>query len=146
VIPGGGATVTIQGTPAATDSFSLQPSSSQSIFKTLANLVGALEGTVVTPADQAKYASDLNSALVNLGQATDNIIAVRAQVGSRLSELDSLANLNQDLNLQYAQTLSNLQDIDYAKATADLTRKQTDLQAAQQSFTRISQLSLFNYL
>lgn len=145
-IPGGGATVTISGAPAATDSFTIQPSASQSIFKTLANLIGVLEGTVVTPADQAKYASDLSAARVNLDQAASNIIAVRAQVGSRLSALDSLSSLNQDLKLQYSQTLSNLQDLDYAKATADLTRKQTDLQAAQQSFARISQLSLFDYL
>ena len=36
--------------------------------------------------------------------------------------------------------------LDYAKAITDLTRKQTDLQAAQQSFAKISQLSLFSYL
>ena len=38
-----GASVTISGNPAAGDSFSLTPSTSQSLFRTLANLVGALE-------------------------------------------------------------------------------------------------------
>ncbi|MDO9601777.1 MAG: flagellin, partial [Rhodocyclaceae bacterium] len=85
-------------------------------------------------------------ALTNLDQANDNILRVRAAVGSRLSEVDSLSDVNQDLQLQYQQTLSNLQDLDYAKAISDLTRKQTDLEAAQKSFMRVSQLSLFNYL
>jgi flagellar hook-associated protein 3 FlgL len=71
---------------------------------------------------------------------------VRAQVGSRMNENESLGNLNEDLSLQYQQTLAQLQDLDYAKAIADLTRKQTDLEAAQRSFVNISQLSLFNYL
>lgn len=146
VLPGGGASVTIKGDPAAGDSFSIQPSSSQSIFKTLANLISALESGIVTEADKAKYFSELGFAVTNLNNASDKILEVRAKIGSRMNELDSLANMNEGLGLQYEQTLSNLQDIDYAKATADLTRKQTDLQAAQQSFTRISQLSLFNYL
>ena len=63
-----------------------------------------------------------------------------------MNEIDSLASLNDSLDLQYQQTLSNLQDLDYAKAITDLTRNQTSLEAAQLSFSRISQLSLFNYL
>lgn len=54
--------------------------------------------------------------------------------------------MNEDLNLQYQQTLSQLQDLDYAKTISDLTRKQVDLEAAQKSFVQTSQLSLFRYL
>jgi flagellar hook-associated protein 3 FlgL len=63
-----------------------------------------------------------------------------------MNEIDSLASLNESLGVQYQQTLSGLQDLDYAKAITDLTRKLTDLQAAQQSYAKMSQLSLFNYL
>jgi flagellar hook-associated protein 3 FlgL len=141
-----GASVTISGSPAAGDSFSVAPSSSQSVFKTIAKLIGTLESTVVSAADQAKYFGDIRSALTNLGQAQENILGVRAAVGSRLNELDSLSSLNTDLDLQYQQTLSNLQDLDYAQAITDLTRKQTDLEAAQKSFALTTKLSLFDYL
>ncbi len=141
-----GASVTITGSPATGDSFSVAPSSSQSVFKTIAKLIGALESTVVSAADQAKYFGDIRSALTNLGQAQENILGVRAAVGSRLNELDSLSSLNTDLDLQYQQTLSNLQDLDYAQAITDLTRKQTDLEAAQKSFAMTTKLSLFDYL
>ena len=141
-----GGSVLISGAPADNDSFGIAPSSSQSVFATLANLIGALEAPAGAPAANAKLGSEIGFALTNLDHATDNILRVRAQVGSRMNEIESLGNLNEDLSLQYQQTLSDLQDLDYAKAISDLTRKQTDLQAAQQSFVKISQLSLFNYL
>jgi len=141
-----GGSLTITGDPAKDDSFSIAPSSSQSIFATLANLIGALEAPTGTPAGNAKLGNEIGFALTNLDQSIDNILRVRAQLGSRLNEIDSLSSVNEDLNLQYQQALSQLQDLDYAKAISDLTRKQADLQAAQQSFARISQLSLFNYL
>lgn len=83
----------------------------------------------------------------NLDQAIDNILRVQTQIGSRMAEIESLASVSEDLSLQYQQTLSQLQDLDYAKAFCILTRKQVDLEAAQKLlFVNISQLSLFKYL
>ncbi|MBS3936025.1 MAG: flagellar hook-associated protein FlgL [Sulfuritalea sp.] len=141
-----GATVTITGSPAAGDTFTIAPSATQGVFETLGRLILALESNSALPADAAKYANEVGFALRDLDQANDNFLRVRSMIGSRMSELESLGQINQDLRLQYQQTLSQLQDLDYAKAISDLTRKQTDLQAAQQSFVKISQLSLFNYL
>ncbi len=141
-----GASTSVSGAPASGDSFSIAPSTAQSVFVTVANLIGALEAPSGSPAADAKYINDIGFALTNLDQADNNILGVRARIGSRMNEIESLASLNDNLNLQYQQALSTLQDLDYAKAISDLTRKQTDLQAAQQSFVRISQLSLFNYL
>lgn len=142
-----GSHLVIAGDPASGDSFSIAPSSSQSVFATIGKLIGSMEGaTTGSSASTALLANDIGFALTNLDQATDNILRVRAQIGARMGEIDSLSSVNEDLNLQYQQTLSQLQDLDYAKAISDLTRKQTDLQAAQQSFVKMSQLSLFNYI
>lgn len=142
-----GASVTITGDPSSGDSFTIAPSTSQSIFATIANVIGALEGTATSSSGSpTPLANDIGFALTNLDHATDNILRVRAQIGSRMAEIESLSSVNEDLNLQYQQTLSQLQDLDYAKAISDFTRRQTDLQAAQQSFMKSSQLSLFNYL
>jgi flagellar hook-associated protein 3 FlgL len=141
-----GATVTVSGDPAVGDSFAIAPSTSQSLFKTLANLIGKLEKAPFGAAEQAKFSADIGSALTNLGQAQENILRVSAAVGARGNELDSLASTNADVALQYQQNLSNLQDLDWAKALSDITRKQTDLEAAQKSFVSTSQLSLFNYI
>jgi flagellar hook-associated protein 3 FlgL len=147
ITPAGlGISFTLSGTPALTDTFTVAASSSQSVFRTLADLIGTLESTTTGTAANAKYQVDIANALVNLGQANDNIRRVRAAVGSRFSEATSLQSLNGDLDLQYAQTLSTLQDLDYAKAISDLTKKQTQLEAAQKSFSAVSKLSLFNYI
>jgi flagellar hook-associated protein 3 FlgL len=141
-----GISVSVSGSPANGDSFAIQASSSRSVFRTLANLIGALERGTTSPGAQAKYAVDIGSALLNLEQSSDNFQRVRAAVGSRLNEVESQQSLNGDLNLQYAQTLSSIQDLDYVKAISDLTQKQTQLEAAQKSFSAVSKLSLFNYI
>ena len=140
--------VVISGTPQSGDSFTIAPSrTDNSLFDTLRRLIGALE----TPASTAngggtRIANEVSRALGDLSQAHDNILRVRASVGSRLNELDALQNVSDDLKLQYEAGLSRLQDVDYAEAVSQLTREQTGLQAAQKSFLNVSGLSLFNYL
>lgn len=109
----------------------------ESVFKSMATFIAELEANDMT---------GLATTITKITNAGDNILRVRAAVGSRMNELESLGYLNQDLSVQYAQTLSNLQDLDYAKAISDLTLKQNQLEAAQTSFAKITQLSLFNYL
>jgi len=142
-----GAAVTIGGTPASGDVFTLNNSTSESIFDTLGRLISALELPIGTGGNgNTALHNALGSVINNLGQATDNILRVRADIGTRLGEVETLDGVSQDMDLQYADTLSRLQDVDYAKAITDLTRQQTELQAAQQSFSNISQMSLFNYV
>lgn len=85
-------------------------------------------------------------ALTTMDAGLDKVLTTRATVGSQLTELETLSNVGGDLDVQYAATMSRLQDVDYAEALSNLTQQQTYLQAAQQSFTRISKLSLFNFL
>ncbi|MCX7172481.1 MAG: flagellar hook-associated protein FlgL [Proteobacteria bacterium] len=142
-----GVSVTIDGTPASGDSFAVNTSSSESAFSTIGRLIKALEAPD-NPGNNAKIAlhNELGSVINNLDRALDNNLVVRASIGSRLGEVDALDGVSQDLNLQYSATLSSLQDLDYAKAITDLTRGQTQLEAAQKSFVNISKLSLFNYV
>lgn len=141
-----GGSVTISGVAADGDSFSIAPSRAQSVFATIAHLIGALESSTATPAASAKFNNDVDSAVTNLAHAGESIMHARSRIGSRMNEIESLASLTDDLGLQHRQTLSALQDVDYAKVITELTRKQANLEAAQLSFVRISQLSLFKLL
>jgi len=118
----------------------------QDIFKTLTDLVSLLQTPVTTPAGNAALTAGLSTANGNIDQSLNNVLTVRASAGSRLQELDSLDSAGSSRDIQYSQTLSQLQDVDYAKAISQLTQQQTTLQAAQQSFVKIAGLSLFNYL
>jgi len=143
---GGSISVTISGAPNAGDTFSVQPSTNQSLFDTIASLVQALEGVVSNAAGNTRLTNQLGQAHTNLAQALDNVLRVRATVGSRLSEMDALASLGEDMNLQYETTLSRLQDVDYAEAISRLTQERNNLEAAQKSFLQVTDLSLFNYI
>lgn len=142
-----GAQVVVSGQPANGDTFTIRASGKQSLFQTLQNLVGALR----TPIDAGSYtttqfAGDLSAQLLNLDQALDNVSRVQSSIGTRMRELDSLSNAAEDVNVQYQSALSDLQDLDYAAAISDFTKKQMQLEAAQKSFVQIGNLSLFNYL
>lgn len=140
-----GQQVSISGKPADQDKFTLEPSGKESIFTTITNLIGALNQSGSGDAGQARLTGALNAAHNTLDTAY-NVLSVRAEVGSRLKELDTLDSAGDDLDLQYASTLQGLQDLDVVKAISLFSQQQITLQAAQKSFTAMSGLSLFNYI
>jgi len=138
----------IQGAPAAGDTFDINPSSNQSMFDTLSSLIGTLNAAPATgdAVATAAFQQGLQQSLGALDQDLNKVLGVRATVGGRLRELDALQSTGEDLGLQYKQTLSRIQDTDYLQAISQLNQQQLTLQAAQQSFAKISQLSLFDFL
>jgi flagellar hook-associated protein 3 FlgL len=67
-------------------------------------------------------------------------------VGSRLSALDQAAASREDEAIDLQALLAELRDVDYAQAISQLNQEYAGLQAAQAAYTRIGQLSLFDYL
>lgn len=113
----------------------------QDMFQMLNDLITLLE----TPGT-AGLTAGLDAANVGVDRALDNVLTVRASVGSRLQEIDALDNAGEDRHLQYSEILSGLQDLDYAQALTELSKQQLTLEAAQRSFVKISGLSLFNFI
>jgi flagellar hook-associated protein 3 FlgL len=54
--------------------------------------------------------------------------------------------MNNSMGINLEESRANLRDLDYAEAITKLTAKITSLQAAQKSYAKISQLSLFSYI
>ncbi|MCC6916453.1 flagellar hook-associated protein FlgL [Nitrosomonas sp.] len=111
-----------------------------SLFNTIDDFITTLE----TPGGMPEDA--VSTALQDLDVALDNVLTKRAAVGSRLQEVDALQQIGEDTAVQYQQSLSRLQDLDFAQAISDITRQQALLEAAQKTFTRVSGLSLFNII
>jgi len=143
-----GWSMNITGAPQPGDTFTVQPSSNVDIFKTLGDFIAQLETPIQGGGTgaAAKLTNNINTALQNFGQSLQNVLTVRTSVGTRMNEVDSVKSAGEDLQLQYQQTISSLQDMDYAQAITDLTRQKASLEAAQLSFTKIQSLSLFNYI
>lgn len=141
-----GAELSIEGAPADGDSFTVQASTNQDLFRTIHDLITVLETTGATAADRAMLHNGLNTALSNLDNALDNVLRVRAAIGTRLREVDETQSSQADLVVHHRTTLADLRDLDYAQAISDLTRQQLTYEAAQKSFVRVQELSLFDYI
>ncbi len=136
-----GVSVSITGTPADGDTFTVTPSANQDLFTTVQNLALALENPDATARHNA-----VNRVLADLDQAEENIVNVRTSIGARLNAIDAQVRNNEDQILALDETLSIIGDLDYAEAVSRLNLQLTGLQAAQQAFVRVQNLSLFNFL
>ena len=141
-----GMQLSIKGDPANGDKFTVSPSSNQSVFKTVSDLITALETPSSGQPGGTRLANNLKSTLQNINNGLEHLLSKQAAIGARLQEIDTLESVGSDQNIQFEQMLSQLQDVDFAQATSDLQRQQLYLQAAQQSYIKISGLSLFNYI
>lgn len=116
------------------------------VFATLTNLINLLNTPVTDTATQAALTAGLGAANGKLQSSLNDVLTIRSSVGSKLNELDTLYQAGSDRDLQYSATLSDLQDLDYAKALSDISKQQTILEAAQKSFIKTTSLSLFNFI
>ncbi|WP_394781043.1 flagellar hook-associated protein FlgL [Undibacterium sp.] len=131
--------------PAAGDRFSVQPGN-QNIFEAFQDIINALNGPGTNPQDKDDLQAALAQANTNIDKSLDNVSNSRTTVGASLAEIDSLDSDGDSKHINYKSALSDIQDLDYAKAITLLTQQQITLQAAQKSFISTSQLSLFALL
>jgi flagellar hook-associated protein 3 FlgL len=141
-----GMQVTLSGAPAAGDSFSVAPSTDQSIFTTVQNLANALQQSTTTPAAQAQLNNSIVSAINGIDQALDNTQTVQSSVGGRLNTITTAASVATTQQTQLQQSISNIQSLDYASAVTSLDSQNTTLQAAMEAYTSTEGLSLFKYI
>lgn len=141
-----GINVTVTGAPEIGDNFTVAPSSRQDVFSTIRDTVTALRTNVLDEAGLARLNTQLKSSLDNVDQVMQNFGIIQADVGTRLNVLQSQSLINSDFVLSSKVTLSKVRDLDIAEAITDLNIRQISLEAAQASFVRIQNLSLFNFL
>jgi len=141
-----GTSVTVTGAPAAGDSFSITPAQKTDMFAMLEQLAATLGSATTTPVDKATFQAQIGASIANLDQSLNRTSVVRAEVGSRLNAIDMAADTRGAESVDLQDLLSDLRDVDYAEAVSRLNQQYTGLQAAQQAYTKIAQLSLFDYL
>jgi flagellar hook-associated protein 3 FlgL len=140
-----GVEVQLNGNPLPGDDFDITPEKNVSIFDTVNSAIDWMQkGT--NPPNSAKHSVEYNKILAELDQALNHMTSRQVDAGVRRSLIDVQASNHLDTELNITSGLSNLEDLDFAKAVATFEQSQVSLQAAQQSFVQIKNLSLFNYL
>jgi flagellar hook-associated protein 3 FlgL len=141
-----GVQVTFSGEPETGDTFTISRSRTEDVFTTLNELVATLNSSTVTRAARAQFSSRMAGSLQQLQQTIDHLLTVRAEVGVRIAALETADATRADQKLELQRMQSELRDLDYAEAISRMHQQLVGLQAAQMSYLRISQMSLFDYL
>ncbi len=130
------------------DQFSVKPSVNTDLFTTLGRLSSALNTyqTDGSGRGQAAFQNQLNTALSDLSNSLGSVVNAQAYLGARMNETDSVKDTTEDLKLQYATTLRDLQDLNWAEALCEFAQNQTILEATRNRFSQVHDLSLFKYI
>jgi len=141
-----GVEVTIDGNPATADSFTVAPAGNRDVFAMLDSLIASLQAPASGSAQRAQLNSSLGQRVADVDNTLAHISDVRGEIGARVRALDQQDSLNADFALHLNSTLSSVRDLDYADALSRLQQEMFGLEAAQQTFARTQDLSLFKYL
>ncbi len=107
----------------------------RNIFETMLQLASTLESN----GQVDRYLNDLTEAM-------DKISEVHSTVGARLNAIDEQVEVNADIQLVLEAHLSDVEDLDYTEAISRFNQQTVALQAAQQAYVKVQELSLFNYI
>jgi len=88
----------------------------------------------------------IQAKLDHLDEMLNSVTLSLADIGAEMGSIEDEITINESLKLQLESTLSSQEDLDYASAITELQAKMMSLEAAQSSFAKISQLSVFDYL
>ncbi len=116
----------------------------KNLFKILDNAIAALKTPVSGDQDKTDQLNlEIDKANRGLRNSLDNVLTVRADLGTKLTELDALDTLGSDRALGQTQQMSDLIDVDWNAAISSYTMQQAALQASYKAFSDMQGMSLF---
>lgn len=121
------------------------------ILNVLVNMSKLLKGE--TPAamavengNAAEAPPTLDDVVSQFDDAIDNLSLVRAEIGGRQNRIENQYDAGESFKIALEERRQNLEDTDIVEEITNLTKFQNALQVSQQVFTRVQDMSLFNYL
>ncbi len=84
--------------------------------------------------------------LTEMDALHQGVVLAQAQSGTDMTVIDQQRAVLDDTKLSLKTALSNVEDLDMATAITQMQKQLLSLEAAQASFAKVSQLTLFNYI
>ena len=140
-----GVTLKFSGVPAGGETVQLTvdpTQQKQGILDTIAQLKTSLQG----PASGFQIGDAVAVAITNLDHGMTTVDSVRGEIGARLNVVETTQTDNDDVGLVNKSVQAELRELDYAEALSRLAFQTVILEAAQQSYVKVSGLNLFNKL
>ena len=118
----------------------------QGVLDTIHQLRMALEENPDSLEGNRATRDAVAAALTNIDHAMVTIDGTRGDIGARRNVIETTLTDNEDVTLVNKSVQAELREIDYPEALSRLAFQSVVLEAAQQSFVKISQLNLFDKL
>jgi flagellar hook-associated protein 3 FlgL len=84
--------------------------------------------------------------VVEMTSLLNGLTLAHADIGTDMNVVEQQTGVIEDNILNLKSNLSNVEDLDYATAITKMNQQMLSLQAAQSSFSKMAELTLFNYL
>ena len=136
-VPAGGESIAVTADPTR---------EKQGVLDTIHQLRMALEDNPDSPEGGRATRDAVAAALTNIDHAMVNIDSTRGDIGARMNMIETTQTDNEDVTLINKTVQAELREVDYPEALSKLAFQSVVLEAAQQSFVKISQLNLFDKL
>lgn len=136
----------ITGDPEIGDSITLNESRTKDIFSTVQDAIDWMRSSFDDDQEKAMRQVEMGHIIADMNQAMLHITSTRSNVGSRLQVIDSQNAINEDYKITVQTAQSNLEDLDMAEASTEYSRQTLALQAAQQAFAQVQNLTLFSFI
>jgi flagellar hook-associated protein 3 FlgL len=78
--------------------------------------------------------------------ATNKIGETLTSIGGKITSANDTMSAQADLSLANGKIVGRIRDLDYAEATIEMNKVELALTTTQKAYSKVSQLSLFNYL
>lgn len=139
-----GLQIKIAGSAEAGDTLTITPTKTQDIFSTVKefiNLIGTSSDQTVA---RSSHRQKLDNIMLSLDQAHTHFSNKRADIGNRLSSLDTIKQENEAIEYQLSTMLADISEVDLVSAISRIEQQTFALEALQATINRTSSLSLFN--
>jgi len=120
---------------------SITVSDQSTLLSQISNTLDSLRTALDTSSN-----NDIESALGQMDQLMDKVLAERATNGARMKRLEILEEQGNNLDLEYQKLLSKTEDADFAEVVMHLKTAEAAYQAALAAGARLIQPSLLDYL
>ncbi|MCF6440329.1 flagellar hook-associated protein FlgL [Pseudoalteromonas luteoviolacea] len=133
------------GTAGAADTitFELEKPEKDNVLNTLENLINAVQDPTLSDKD---YRQVLADSMIGLENAKNRVSQVQSGLGGRKNTATRITDANIDLDINNKIARADLIELDMAEAITELTKHETQLQASQATYGRLSNLSLLDYI
>jgi flagellar hook-associated protein 3 FlgL len=135
-----GLSFTVTGTPKENDTITID--ASPSVFSVLDNAIKDISNA----ANNNGATQAVSQALHNIDISMSRVSAIRGQAGDLLNRADRISTNQDKRSIQLESDRSRAEDLDMVKGISDFNNQQTGFSAALQTYAKVQQLSLFNYM